>query len=227
MIVMCGRYPFQPEANFLEAYEIENTDFELHANYNTAPGQIMPVITMNSPKQLHAMKWGLIPFWAKDDSFAYKTINARSEEVDQKASCRGPIKSKRCLIPTSGFYEWEKKGKEKWPFLFTVKDRPNFCFAGLYDVWKNPNGQEVYSYTILTTRANKLVSRVHDRMPVILSREDEEVWADNSEYDPKKLAGLMQPYPAELMDSYPVSKSVNSPANNSKELLVREPLNSK
>lgn len=216
---MCGRYPFVPNPSFMQDYEIENDDFELQPNYNTAPGQTMPVVTMNSPKTLVAMQWGLIPFWAKDDSFKYKTINARSEEVDTKASFRGPIKNKRCLIPASGFYEWDKKGKEKLPYLFKLKDRENFCFAGLYDIWKDKTGKEIYSYTILTTKANRLVDQIHDRMPVILSKEDEELWADNSEYDPKVLAKLMQPYPASKMGSFRVSTNVNKPSNNTKELL--------
>jgi len=203
----------------MDLFEIENDDFELQPNYNASPGQILPVITMNSPKRIGLMRWGLIPFWAKDPKIGYRTINARSEEISQKPSFRGPLKNKRCLIPASGFFEWDKKGKEKIPYYFKLKDREIFAFAGLYDTWKDPSGAEIYSYTILTTRANGVVGKIHDRMPVILKRAEEEIWADNSEYDPANLAPLTEPYPESEMIMYPVSKAVNSPTNNRPEIL--------
>jgi putative SOS response-associated peptidase YedK len=218
---MCGRYTFVPEPKFYYDFEIENNDFELLPNYNVAPGEIMPVITMNSPKRLQNMKWGLIPSWSKEFKMTFSTINARSEEMGSKPTYRGPLKNKRCLVPSTGFYEWDRKGKVKVPYLFLLTSRKTFTFAGLYEVWKNVEGQEFKSYTIVTTRANGVVGKIHDRMPVILSKEDEEKWANNSEYFPEKLIPLMNPYPDELMDSYRVGLNVNNAKNNFPELMSK------
>lgn len=218
---MCGRYTFIPTPDILELFEIQNREFVLAENYNVAPGQIMPVVTMNSPKKFSQMKWGLVPFWAKDPKIGYKMINARGEELPQKPSFRGPLKNKRCLIPATGFYEWDKKGKTKIPHYFRLKNREMFAFAGLFDSWKDGSGQEIQTYTIITIEANELVGKIHDRMPVILKKEDEEKWADNSAYDQKELGKLIRPYNEEEMEEYIVSNRVNSPENNDGQLIVR------
>lgn len=222
---MCGRYTFVPSPDVVDLFEIENTDFELRANYNVAPGQVMPVVAQQSPQRFYHMKWGLVPFWAKDPRIGYKMINARGEELPQKPSFRAPLKNKRCLIPATGFYEWDKSGKTKIPYYFKLKHRNIFAFAGLYDIWKDPNGQQIYTYTIITTEANGVVGKIHNRMPVILRRKDEKVWADNSRYEPAALSKLIRPYADEEMDMYMVSTQVNSPAHNEAALINR--LNSK
>ena len=152
---------------------------------------------------------------------AFKTINARCEEINKKPSFRGSYKNKRCLIPATGFFEWDKSTKTKVPYLFLRKDRKIFSFAGLFDRWIDQNGREVITYTILTTKANEVVGKIHDRMPVVLRREDEDVWADNHEFDSTKLGNLFKPFPSELMSSYQVGQEVNSPINNNPKLLEK------
>lgn len=210
---------FVPNKNFYEEFEIVNIEFKLKSNYNVAPGQEMPVVTMNSPKKLSEMKWGLIPFWTKNNINSYKIINARSEEIGLKPSFARSLRNKRCLIPASGFYEWDKKSCSKVPYLFTLKSDGNMVFAGLYDVWKGTNGTEICSYTILTTQANMMVGKIHDRMPVILEKQHWDRWADNSNFDPV-LLDLLKPFGTGLMSQYKMDKKVNNPVNNYPELIL-------
>jgi len=172
---MCGRYTLVPNNDFYNRFEAENRLDDLLPHYNIAPGQTLPVITHNSPNQVVLMRWGLIPSWAKDPKIAYHTINAKAETVATKPAFRSSFKTKRCLVPASGFYEWKKlDSKKKQPFYFQLKSQELFSFAGLYDIWKNENGEEHKTYTIITTVANEDVAIVHDRMPVILNKKDEE-----------------------------------------------------
>jgi len=209
---MCGRYGFIPPHDFYERFNVQKT-VDLKANYNTAPGQVMPVITTNSPKTVQEMKWGLIPFWSKDPRIGYKMINARSEGIQDKPSFRGPMKNKRCLVPASLFYEWKRDGKDKTPYAIRLKKRDIFVFAGLYNVWKDAEGRETKSYTIITTEPNPTMAKIHDRMPVILEQADEDTWVNNDTYDLHKLIPLLRPT-KEDMEAYIVSDRVNSPANN-------------
>jgi putative SOS response-associated peptidase YedK len=164
------------------------------------------------------MQWGLIPSWSKEPRATFSPINARSETVTTSPVFRGPFKSRRCLVPASGFYEWQQTGQGKQPFCIRLKGGELFAFAGLYDVWRDAEGNELYTYTILTTTPNALVAPIHNRMPVILRREDEDVWLDKQS-DPARLRTLMTPYPTHLMETYPVSRAVNNPANEGVELL--------
>jgi putative SOS response-associated peptidase YedK len=179
--------------------------------------------------QLELMQWGLVPFWSKEAKAAYSTINARVESVVQSPTYRRPFHSQRCLVPASGFYEWQTlgnvtKGEKKQPFYFELGgDEPEgalFAFAGLYDIWHGPDGQELKSYTIITTQGNELVGEVHDRMPVILPREVEQRWLDPQLEDSAALMQLLMPYPATLMLGFPVSKAVNSPNSDGRELIA-------
>jgi putative SOS response-associated peptidase YedK len=217
---MCGRYGFVPPHNFYERFEVENTDEDLQDNYNVAPGEIMPVITTKSPRRVYKMKWGLVPFWAKDPRIGYKMINARAEDINHKPSFRTPLKSKRCLVPASGFFEWHRAGKEKTPYYFKLKDREIFAFAGLYDIWKDVEGKEWWTYTIITTEANGVVAKIHDRMPVILAEKDEQLWVDNTSYNEEKILALLKPYPEKDMTSFRVSTRVNSAQNNDPDLMA-------
>jgi len=127
------------------------------------------------------MRWGLIPFWAKDESIGKKMFNARSESVVEKPAFRKAYKTQRCLVPSNGFYEWKTENGKKVPYYFEVKDRPIFGFAGLFDIWEEPvSSKEVYSYTIVTTEPNEIVKPIHDRMPVILEKKNEDVWLDKT-----------------------------------------------
>jgi len=184
--------------------------------YNIAPSQNSPTLMVKEDRRvLVMMRWGLVPFWAKEPSIGYKMINAKSETLSEKPSFRKPFKEKRCLVLADGFYEWEKTDKKnKVPYRFVLKNRQPFAFAGLWDVWKTPEGDTLLSFTIITTRANELMERIHDRMPVILHEKDEAKWLDPEFKDTDKLSSLLQPYPSEQMVAYKVSTIVNSPKND-------------
>jgi putative SOS response-associated peptidase YedK len=165
------------------------------------------------------MKWGLIPFWAKDPRIGNRLINARAETIAEKPSFKSALKANRCLVPASGFYEWKEIGGRKMPFLFQLKDISLFSFAGLYDVWKDEQKNEIKTFTIITTNANSFMAPIHDRMPVILTPENENIWLDNAINDVPQLLPLLKPYPDETMEMYPVSPAVNNPKTDSPELI--------
>lgn len=217
---MCGRYGFVPTDNFLEKYHI---DLPLFPKYNAAPGNLMPVIVNEDGKNIvKTMKWGLIPFWAKDPKIGYRTINARAEDIDIKPSFRKPFKSQRCLVPASGFYEWQKTDADKSiPYYIHLKSEPVFSFAGLFDIWKDVEGYPINTFTIITTTPNDLVIPIHDRMPVILPEKKEELWSDNTISDTKKILSLLKPYQAKEMERYQVSTLVNSPQNDYADLIKK------
>lgn len=140
------------------------------------------------------MRWGLIPSWAKDPKIGYKMINARSESILEKPSFKKPFLSQRCLIPASGFYEWQHLDNKKIPYYFKLKDQDLFAFAGLYDEWKDPEGYPLKTFTIITTEPNEVVAPIHNRMPVILPEKSEDIWLDHTISDPQKLLSLLTPY---------------------------------
>jgi len=215
---MCGRYSLVPTENIAARFDIQQQQLNIQPRYNVAPSQSMPVVVRNSPNRLVEMQWGLIQSWSKEPRAQFSTINARAETVTKSPVFRGPFKSRRCLVPASGFYEWQRTGQGKQPFCIRLKHGDLFAFAGLYDVWHDPDGNELYSYTVITTVPNELVAPIHNRMPVILRREDEQVWLDK-EADSAQLLALLQAYPADKMVAYPVSRAVNSPANEGAELM--------
>ncbi len=149
------------------------------------------------------MRWGLIPSWAKDASGAGRMINARAETVAEKPIYRTALRSRRCLVPANGFFEWRRAGTSRTPYFIRMKDESLFAFAGLYDSWRDPNGVTVMTYTIITTEPNALVATIHDRMPVILHREDENRWLDPDITDPGALVPLLRPHPAEIWRHIP------------------------
>ena len=217
---MCGRYSLVEKKDKIEKRFEAPTPLLLTPRFNAAPTQQMPVVVVkNGSRRIVLMRWGLIPHWAKDEKIGYKMINARSETLSLKASFKQSLASSRCLVPASGFYEWMKHGKVKTPYYIRLKDQGLFAFAGLFASWINPQGNEVESYTIITTRPNSLLEPIHDRMPVMLRREDESAWLDGSISEPKKLLALLEPYPANQMEAYPVSKAVNTPAVDNKSLI--------
>jgi putative SOS response-associated peptidase YedK len=164
------------------------------------------------------MRWGLIPHWAKDQKIGYKMINARIETLKEKPSYRGSLKSKRCLVPASGYYEWHETKEGKVPYYIHEKDEPLFGFAGLYDEWKDEKGNDIYSFTIITTDANRFMSKIHHRMPVILSETTEDKWLDKELLDSDKALALLEHSKPDL-DAYEVSKAVNRPANDSSYII--------
>lgn len=210
---MCGRFSFSPLAKIIEDRFDVKVDSSYKPRYNSAPTQSLAVISNLEPDKLSFFKWGLIPFWAKDPKIGNRMINAKSETISEKPAFRNPFKRKRCLVPADSFYEWKKiTPKEKIPYRIMMKDKSLFAMAGIWDTWKTPEGDDLYSFSILTTSPNKLLENIHNRMPVILAREDEKRWLQ--EEQPEKLESLLNPFNEDLMTAYPVSKLVNSPAND-------------
>lgn len=222
---MCGRFtskakPEQVEKEF-KIGKLNPSIFE--PRYNIAPSQIIPAVLESEGKRIiNGLRWGLIPSWAKDDSIGNKLINARAETLSEKPSFRNAFRSRRCIIPASGFYEWQKKGTgAKQPFYFYLKDKEVFGFAGLFEEWLDKeSGELIESCTIITTEANEVLEPVHDRMPVILKPTDYDQWLDEKEKDTDRLQRLLVPYPADEMSSHTVSRAVNSPSEDSPELIV-------
>ncbi len=217
---MCGRFSLTvTEAELNLRFELEGGDAPYVPRYNGAPTQLLAVITGEKPHRLSYYRWGLIPPWAKDISIGNKMINARAETITEKPSFRIPLFSKRCLVPSDGFYEW-KQDELKQPYRIFVKNNPVFSMAGLWERWKSPEGEVVESFNIITTEANSFMKPIHNRMPVILRPESERKWLESK--DSHEILGLLSAYPPELMDAYPVSKLVNSPRNDIREVWVKE-----
>jgi len=216
---MCGRYSFAVEdALIQERFGIRVRTAIYKARYNCSPTQNLAVITNDAPDTLSYFRWGLIPSWAKEPSIGSKLINARAETIAEKPSFKNAFRNQRCLIPATGFFEW-KRNPEKTPFHIGLKHGDPFCFAGLWDQRISADGEIIHTFTIITTRPNRLMEQIHDRMPVILRREDEQRWI--SPLPDPSLAELLTPYPAEMMEAWPVSKLVNSPKNDGPEIMDR------
>ena len=216
---MCGRFSLTVnEAELNLRFETAGGEAPYVSRYNCAPTQMLAVISNRQPGRISYFKWGLIPSWAKDPSIGNKMINARAETITEKPSYRNPLRSQRCLVPSDGFYEWKQNG-EKVPYRIFLKEPRIFAFAGLWDSWKNPEGELLHSFTIITTAANQFMQSIHDRMPVILDPEDEKTWL-NSE-NTEEILSLLRPCSPKKMDAYPVSKLVNSPYNERPEVIER------
>ena len=216
---MCGRYTLTPEQKALQLEFKFMSAPNLHKpRYNIAPSQPSLVIVREERNVLKIMKWGLVPYWAKDPKIGFKLINARAETITEKPSFKTAFKMKRCLVPADGFYEWEKghSKRVKIPHRFVLKSGKPFAFAGLWDIWKTPEGDSLESFTIITTGPNELMKPIHDRMPVILHKEDEELWLDPGANE-NALLSMLKPYEAELMEEYEVSVKVNSPNEDNPE----------
>jgi len=218
---MCGRYQLSRRKQIIEEqFDSAPWEEDWSPRFNIAPTQPVPVIRQN-PKEpvrtLSLMKWGLVPYWAKDPSIATNTINAKSETAATKPAFRDPLKFRRCLIPADGFYEWSRTGKTKQPFCFEVNGGELFAFAGLWDGWKVSNGQWVKTCSILTTTPNAVTSAVHDRMPVILDPDSYDLWLDPGMQNVAAASELLKPFDARLMRCYPVSSRVNHVGNDDEE----------
>ena len=223
--MMCGRFTlFTTYEYLLSEFDIQKAfDEEYYKeSYNIAPTHnIVSIINDGTKNRMGYLKWGLVPSWAKDEKMASKMINARSETVDEKPSFKKPFYQRRCIIPMDSFYEWKRDGKVKTPMRIKMKDDSLFAVAGLWDTWKTPSGEAIHTCTILTTEPNELMADIHDRMPVILPKEKRSIWLDPSIHNNEQLKTLLVPYPADEMLAYEVSEKVNSPKNNSVELIQR------
>jgi putative SOS response-associated peptidase YedK len=184
--------------------------------FNISPNQPVAVIRFD-PKEggrrLDYLTWGLVPSWADDPAIGDRMINARAETAAEKPAFRHPFRTQRCLVVADGFYEWKRQDGWKQPYFVQMKDDRPFAFAGLWDHWKKAD-EPIYSCTLLTTGANDLLAPIHDRMPVILSRDHYDLWLDPRIHDPKRLEPLLVPFPADEMEAYPVSRLVNDPTND-------------
>ncbi len=213
---MCGRYTLTiPLEELAEAFPDFKPPPILKPRYNIAPTQEIPVVANNGQRQIEFFRWGLIPFWAKDTAIGNRMINARAETLAEKPSFRNAYRRRRCLILADGFYEWRKEPdrKAKTPMLVRMASGEPFAFAGLWEIWK-PDDTPLLSCTIITTEPNDLVAEMHNRMPVILPREAYNRWLAPEEQEPDVLQELLAPYPADEMVAHPVSRIVNSPAND-------------
>jgi putative SOS response-associated peptidase YedK len=218
---MCGRYRFSRRKQIIvEYFDTSPWEDDWNPRYNIAPTQPVPVIRQHPKepvRQISSMRWGLIPNWARDASIASGTINAKSETAATKPAFRDPMKFRRCLIPADGFYEWKRTGTSKQPFCFEVNEGGLFAFAGIWDGWKNPEGQWIKTCSILTTTPNAVTSAIHDRMPVILDPDSYDLWLDPRMQNVAAISELLKPYDAHLMRCYPVSSRVNSVANDDED----------
>lgn len=191
-------------------------------SYNAAPQSTQPVVRLNwdtGKREFALMRWGLVPYWAKDMKIGYTTINARAEEIATKPLYREAFKRRRCLIPANAFYEWQQTGtKTKQPFAFGLATGELYAFAGLWERWKPREGDPLETFTILTTDPNALAERVHDRMPVILEPRDYERWMEPGD-SARPPVDLLRPYPAEKMRAWMVSDRVGNVRNDDADLL--------
>jgi putative SOS response-associated peptidase YedK len=180
------------------------------------------VIINDGENKLDFYRWGLVPSWTKPENIGkYSLINARSETAAEKASFKASFRRRRCLVLADGFFEWSKStsGKGKTPYYISLKDHAPFAFAGLWEIWNSPDGDQLRTTCILTTQPNDLVKPIHERMPVILPQDGYQTWLTEGEVQIEELQALMTPYPADLMQAYPVSTYVNSPKNNSPQCI--------
>jgi putative SOS response-associated peptidase YedK len=220
---MCGRYRrTTQEEELARRYNIpipKQTDLPI--SWNIAPGQNVLVIRYNREtklRSLSALRWGLVPSWARDEKIGYKTINARSETVDRAPSFRSAFQKRRCLIPADGFYEWRRTGGPKLPYSVEMKDNQPFVFAGLWEGWKPPGCDDwLITCTIITTESNELVAQLHNRMPAILLEEYHAAWLGES--DAADLKDLLRPFPASKMKFLEISPRVNRPENNDPDIV--------
>jgi putative SOS response-associated peptidase YedK len=213
---MCGRFTITATPDQLQqAFPGIAVPAQMTPRFNVAPTQPIAVVPNDGRKAVDFFLWGLIPSWAKDPSIGNRMINARAETLAEKPSFRTAYKRRRCLILADGFYEWKQTPgqKGKTPHFITLKDHQPFAMAGLWEQWFSPDGSEIKSATIITTEPNQIMSQLHNRMPVILHPDDYARWIDPGERDAKDLQSLLVPYTGE-MGHYPVSKMVNSPAND-------------
>jgi len=220
---MCGRFTLALTGEQLSlAFPWLNVPQQLQPRYNVAPTQPVATVANDGRHQVEFFQWGLVPSWAKDPSIGNRLINARAETLAEKPSFRAAYRRRRCLILADGFYEWQSGPDRgaKIPYYLQLASGDPFAFAGLWEIWHAPDGSQLYSCTIITTRPNELVAPIHDRMPAILSPDHFQRWLSPAELPPQELQPLLGPYPAAAMVAYPVSRAVNNPANEFPECIL-------
>jgi putative SOS response-associated peptidase YedK len=216
---MCGRFQLSVKGKVIsERFNTEVFDAMYKPSYNCAPTQNLAVVVASEPKIVRVMRWGLIPGWSNQSGRAHSPlINSRSETILERPAFKEAFKKRRCLVPANGFFEW-KKGQTKMPYRFYTPDESVFAMAGIWEQGIGDDNQPVFSFSILTTVANRIMSDVHDRMPVILNPEDEERWL--FEGDVTRLMDLLKPAPEGKLARYPISSRINSPRNDDENLIL-------
>ncbi len=210
---MCGRYTlFVDPADLGDLFGVAVPE-GMTPRYN---------IANNDRGRIAFFRWGLVPAWAKDPSIGNRLINARAETLAEKPAFRAAYRARRCLVLADGFYEWRKEAGRKTPLYVRLRSGKPFAFAGLWESWRSPQDELLFSCAIITTQPNELLAPIHDRMPVILDPAAYELWLDPSERRPVDLQRWLRPYPAGEMVAYPVSTRVNDPANEGPELVEHE-----
>jgi len=218
---MCGRYVITSPPAAIRALFGYAEQPNFPARYNVAPTQPIPIMRLaDAQRHFALMRWGLIPAWVKDPKGFSLLINARAESVLDKPAFRNAMRRRRCLIPADGFYEWRETGGRKQAFFVRRKDGAPFAFAGLYETWTGPNGEELDTAAIVTTNANRTLSVIHDRMPVILPVEAFDLWLDCAKVDGPTATALMVPARDDAMEAYQVSPAVNRVANDTAALIA-------
>ncbi len=220
---MCGRFTLTVDPEQLrENFPGVTAPVGFQPRFNIAPSQPVAVIANDGKNQLDFYVWGLIPSWAKDPQIGNRLINARSETLAEKPAFKAAFRRRRCLILADGFYEWKQipGRKSKLPMYIRMASRKPFAFAGLWENWHSPDGSNILSCTIITTEPNALMKDIHNRMPVILPTAAYSLWLTSGEADSHMLSTLLQPYPADEMEAYPVSTVVNSPDNETPECII-------
>ncbi len=212
---MCGRFSLAvKKGDLVIRFNVDAVDL-IRPRYNCAPSQKLAVISNADPSTLDFYRWGLIPSWARDTTISSKTINAKAETIAEKPSFRQAFRKQRCLVPADSFYEWQRDF-QKTPYRIMMKDESPFAMAGIWDVWFDGKGEEIRSFSVITTIANELVAPIHHRMPVILPRGTEQQWLEGGSTD--SMMELLKPYPSEEMKAYKISDLVNRPANDSADI---------
>jgi putative SOS response-associated peptidase YedK len=222
---VCGRFVRNSSVSEIAARFDSDTEFTPRESYNIAPGGDIAVVVNKGHNRLVGCRWGFIPIWATDPSLAYKMINARAETVAEKPSFRDAFKHERCLVVANGFYEWRKEGRDKIPYYIRLRSDGLFGFAGLYSLWTSSEGDNICTSTIITSEANDLLRPIHERMPVIVKRDDEALWLDPALKETDKLLPILRPYESEEMMYYEVSRAVNKTDIDSPENI--EPMENK
>ena len=218
---MCGRFTLNSNLDALQLrFGFEARDLDYRPRYNIAPTQPVLAVVNDGGRRAEFMRWGLIPFWAKDASIGSRMINARAETVAQKPAFRNSLRQRRCLILADGYYEWRKEEKGKTPMYIAAKTNEPFAMAGLFDTWKSPEGELIRSCAIITTSPNSLMEPIHNRMPVILSKDAETIWLDPAIENTGDLLPLLTPCPADGFQAHAVSTLVNSAKNDFPECIM-------
>ena len=223
---MCGRFTLTATfEEIISRFDIQSfMEEELYSpSFNIAPSHsVLAVINDGKSNRMGFLKWGLVPPWAKDVTIGNKMINARAETISEKPSFRNAFKKKRCIVIADSFYEWKRhEDKTKTPMRIKLKSNELFAMAGIWEGWKSSDGKTLYTCSVITTVPNDLMKDIHDRMPVILKREDEKIWLDPEISDTTRLKPLLVPFDENEMETYEVSSLVNSPKNNSIELIQK------